>query len=439
MNKGIRIWKKAIKIIPGGNGLLSKRPDRYLPNYWPTYFTKSKGINIWDLNKKKYTDFCQMGMGTCVLGYRNSYVDKAVKRAIDSGVNSTLNSLDEYKLAKKILKYNKFANQIKFARGGGEAMAIAIRLARAQTEKDIIAFSGYHGWHDWYLATNISNHNNLDNHLLPGLNPRGVPKALRDTIIPFNFNNFKDLINIVKERANECAAIIMEPARNSLADKSFLNEIRKIASKNNCVLIFDEITSAWRNDTSGIHKELGVNPDLAAFGKTMANGIPIAALIGKKKIMEQVKDTFISSTNWTERLGPACAVAFIKKHKRLNLGKILQNKGKKIRDIWTQSAEDSNLKIKIDGILPLSSFKIETQNKDDWPIIITYFIQEMLKKKILASDRCYSNYCQSERFLDIYKKACRNIFKNISFYLSKGTLRKQLDGPIKQMGFQQKI
>ena len=180
---------------------------------------------------------------------------------------------------------------------------------------------------------------------------------------------------------------------------------------------------------------MGVNPDLATFGKTMANGIPIAALIGKKKIMEQVKDTFISSTNWTERLGPACAVAFIKKHKRLNLGKILQDKGKKIRDIWTQSAEDSNLKIKIDGILPLSSFKIETQNKDDWPIIITYFIQEMLKKKILASDRCYSNYCQSERFLDIYKKACGNIFRNISFYLSKGTLRKQLDGPIKQMGF----
>jgi len=227
----------------------------------------------------------------------------------------------------------------------------------------------------------------------------------------------------------------MEPARNSLADKSFLREIRKVATKNNCVLIFDEITSAWRNDTSGIHKELGVNPDLATFGKTMGNGIPIAALIGKKKIMEQVKDTFISSTNWTERLGPACAVAFIKKHKRLNLGKILRNKGKKIRDIWIKSAQEANLKINTSGILPLSSFKIETQNKNDWPVVITYFIQEMLKRKILASDRCYSNYCQSDELLNIYKKACRDIFKNISLNLSKGTLEEKLDGPVKQMGF----
>ena len=430
----------ANKIIPGLSGLLGKRPEMYLPGgKWPTYYSKAKRLYIWDLQGKKYLDFTMVGAGSCVLGYSDNEIDEIAKKIISMGPLTTLNPPEEIELAEILLSIHNWADQVKFARTGGEMMAVAARLARAYTKKEKIMICGYHGWHDWYLATNISNHNNLDNHLLPGLNPRGVPKALRDTIIPFNFNNFEDLINIVKERANKCAAIIMEPARNSLADKSFLNEIRKIASKNNCVLIFDEITSAWRNDTSGIHKELGVNPDLAAFGKTMANGIPIAALIGKKKIMEQVKDTFISSTNWTERLGPACAVAFIKKHKRLNLGKILQNKGKKIRDIWTQSAEDSNLKIKIDGILPLSSFKIETQNKDDWPIIITYFIQEMLKKKILASDRCYSNYCQSERFLDIYKKACRNIFKNISFYLSKGTLRKQLDGPIKQMGFQQKI
>ena len=435
-----KLQNYANKIIPGLSGLLGKRPEMYLPGgKWPTYYSKAKGLYIWDLQGKKYLDFTMVGAGSCVLGYSDNEIDEIAKKIISMGPLTTLNPPEEIELAEILLSIHNWADQVKFARTGGEMMAVAARLARAYTKKEKIMICGYHGWHDWYLATNISNHNNLDNHLLPGLNPRGVPKALRDTIIPFNFNNFEDLINIVKERANKCAAIIMEPARNSLADKSFLNEIRKIASKNNCVLIFDEITSAWRNDTSGIHKELGVNPDLAAFGKTMANGIPIAALIGKKKIMEQVKDTFISSTNWTERLGPACAVAFIKKHKRLNLGKILQNKGKKIRDIWTQSAENSNLKIKIDGILPLSSFKIETQNKDDWPIIISYFIQEMLKKKILASDRCYSNYCQSERFLDIYKKACRNIFKNISFYLSKGTLRKQLDGPIKQMGFQQKI
>ncbi len=430
-----KLQSYAHKIIPGLSGLLGKRPEMYLPGgEWPTYYSKAKGLNIWDLQGRKYLDFTMVGVGSCVLGYSDTDIDKVAKKIISSGPLTTLNPPEEIELAEILLNIHKWADQVKFARTGGEMMAVAIRLARAYTKKEKILICGYHGWHDWYLATNISNTNNLDNHLLPGLNPLGVPKGLKDTIIPFNFNDCNDLENIVKKHAHECAAIIMEPARNSLACKKFLSEIRKISTKNNCVLIFDEITSAWRNDTSGIHKELGINPDLSTFGKTMANGIPMAALIGKKKIMEKAKDTFVSSTNWTERLGPACAVAFIKKHKKLNLGKILQNKGKIIRDIWTQSARDANLDIQISGILPLSSFKIQTDN-NDWPVIITYFIQEMLKKNILASDRCYSNYCQSDKYFDIYRKECQKIFKNISHYLSKKTLKKQLKGPIKQMGF----
>ena len=200
MNKGIKIWKKAIKIIPGGNGLLSKRPHRYLPNYWPTYFTKSKGINIWDLNKKKFIDMAQMGMGACVLGYGNKYVNSKVKKAIDKGVSSTLNCLDEFTLAKKILKYDNFADQVKFARGGGEAMSIAVRLARAQTGKELVAFSGYHGWHDWYLAANIKNKNNLKEHLLPGLEPIGVPRKLKNSVFGFKYNNINDLKKLKKKK-----------------------------------------------------------------------------------------------------------------------------------------------------------------------------------------------------------------------------------------------
>ena len=426
----------AHKIIPGLSGLLGKRPEMYLPGgRWPTYYSKAKGLEIWDLQGKKYYDFTMLGVGSCVLGYSDNDIDKVAKKVISSGPLTTLNPPEEIELAEILLDIHKWADQVKFARTGGEMMAVAIRLARAYTNKEKLMICGYHGWHDWYLASNISSNNNLNNHLLPGLNPLGVPKGLKDTIIPFNFNSCDDLNNIVRKQAKNCAAIIMEPARNTLACKPFLKEIRKIATNNNCVLIFDEITSAWRHDTSGIHKELGINPDLATFGKTIANGIPMAALIGKKKIMEKAKDTFVSSTNWTERLGPACAVAFIKKHKRLNLGKILQNNGKQIRDIWLESAHEAGLKIKVDGILPLSSFKIETENKDDWPIIITFFIQEMLKKNILASDRCYSNYCQTKKFINIYRQACSDVFKKISLHLEKGNLKTKLDGPIKQMGF----
>ena len=228
--------------------------------------------------------------------------------------------------------------------------------------------------------------------------------------------NDEDFKNIVERYADECAAIVIEPARNTLVSKKFLSEIRKLANKNGCVLIFDEITCAWRNDTSGIHKELGINPDLAAFGKTMANGIPMAALIGKKPIMQNATQSFISSTNWTERLGPACSLTFIEKHRKLKLGNILKNNGKKIRKIWQNAADNSKLKISISGILPLSSFKIEDKQ---WPIIITYFIQEMLNKKILASDRCYSNYCHSSKNLKFYETACNEVFLNIRKYLTK--------------------
>ena len=139
MRHNKKIWQECKIFIPGGNGLISKRPERYSEDKWPTFYKKSKGLNIWDLNGKKYKDMSQMGIGTCVLGYANKYIDNKVKKAIDMGVNSTLNSTEELKLAKKILRHDKFAQKVKFARGGGEAMAIAVRIARAAKKKDFVA------------------------------------------------------------------------------------------------------------------------------------------------------------------------------------------------------------------------------------------------------------------------------------------------------------
>ncbi len=456
-----KLQNYAHSIIPGLSGLLGKRPEMYLPGgNWPTYYSKAKGIYIWDLKGKKYIDFTMVGVGSCTLGYSDHDIDKVAKKIVTQGPLTTLNPPEELILAEMLLKSHRWAEQVKFARSGGEMVAMAVRLARAHTKRDKIMICGYHGWHDWYLATNLKDTSKLNNHLLGGLEPTGVPKGLADTVIPFNFNSCEDL-SLIKKKAKECCAIIMEPARNTNGCKYFLKAIRKIADDNKCVLIFDEITSGWRTNLGGIHMQLGIYPDLATFGKTMANGIPIAALIGKKKIMEEAKNSFISSTNWTERLGPACAVEFIKKHEKINLGKTLIEKGKKIRKIWIKAAKKSGIvfqqtkplgpsclhksnqsidlkktpRLEISGIEPLSSFKIVTDNPKDWPIILTYFIQEMLKYGILASDRCYSNYCQTNKLLQKYEKACVDVFKKISIHLRKKNLKSQLKGPIKQMGF----
>ena len=274
---------------------------------------------------------------------------------------------------------------------------------------------------------------NLNTHLLPGLNPKGVPKSLINTAIPFQFNNERDLEKIVKKYAKDCAAIVMEPCRDYLPNKGYLEEIRRIATKNKCILIFDEITCGWRTSTSGIHIGLKVNPDIAVFGKTIANGIPMGAIIGRKAVMNFATKTFISSAFWTERLGPACAVTFIKKHRKIKLGKKLINTGKRIKKIWQNAAANASLEINIKGIDPLANFSLETK---DWPVTLTFFIQEMLKKKILASEKCYANYRHDDKLLKKYELACYEVFEKISKYSKLNILKAKLEGPVKQMNFE---
>ena len=198
-NKGLKLWEQARQKIPGGNGLLSKRPERYVPGQWPTYFSKAKECTIWDLDGNSYIDMAQMGIGSCILGYCNDEIDDYVKSVIDRGINTTLNSTEEIEFAHKLIDVDDFADSVKFARTGGEAMSIAVRIARASSKKEKIAFSGYHGWSDWYLATNLGSKNNLDDHLLPGLSPLGVPEGLKSTVVPFKYNDSEDLYNVFEK------------------------------------------------------------------------------------------------------------------------------------------------------------------------------------------------------------------------------------------------
>ena len=428
-----KLQKYASEIIPGTSQLFGKRPELYLPGgNWPTYYSKAKGVSVWGLDNKKYYDFTMVGIGTSVLGYSDPTINKVAVKALNSSPMNTLNPPEDVELAEMLLKLHPWSEGVRFCRTGGESMSIAIRLARAYNKRDKILFCGYHGWHDWYLAANLKSQNSLNTHLLPGLEPLGVPKAFEGLVIPFKFNSFEDIDRIVKKNAKDCAAIVMEPCRESLPNKEYLNEIKRIAKKNNCVLIFDEITSGWRSNTGGIHMNLGIYPDMAVFGKTIANGFAMGAIIGKKKIMKNATKTFISSAFWTERIGPACAVAFIKKHKKLNLGKILITKGKKIKNVWKKSAKDARLDIEINGIDPLPTFKLKVK---DWPATLTYFIQEMLKKNFLATDKCYANYKHDNILITKYEKACSSVFLDIAKLNKKNKIRENLKSPVKLMGF----
>ena len=285
--------------------LFSKRPDTFLPDLWPSYF-KTKGCLVTDLDNKKYYDLSTMSVGTNSLGYSNSKVDSAVKKVINNGNISTLNCPEEVYLAKKLVKLHTWAKKVRFARTGGEANSIAIRLARASTKRKNIAFCGYHGWHDWYLAANIKSKKNLSNHLLKGLNIVGVPKELKNTIYSFKYNDFDYLSKLVKEK--NIGIIKMEVLRNELPKNNFLKKVRKLANKNGIILIFDECTTGFRETFGGIHKKFRVNPDLLILGKALGNGYAITAILGTEKIMKSINTTFIISTFWTERIGSVAAL-----------------------------------------------------------------------------------------------------------------------------------
>ncbi len=428
-----KLQNYARKIIPGVSQLFGKRPELYLPGgKWPTYYSKAKGVHVWGLDKKKYMDFTMVGIGTSVLGYSDPDVNRAAYRAMRSSPMNTFNAPEEVELAELLLKQHPWADNVKYCRTGGESMSVAIRIARSHRNRDKILFCGYHGWHDWYLSSNLKDKKSLETHLLRGLDPLGVPKALKNLVIPFRFNDYEDLEKIVKKNAKDCAAIVFEPCRDFFPEKQYLKELRKIATSNNCVLIFDEITSGFRITTGGSHLSMNVNPDIAVFGKTIANGFAMGAIIGRKKFMNKSTKTFISSSFWTERVGPSAAVAFIKKHKKLNLPKILINKGNKIKSIWINAAKDSDLKIKIFGIDPLANFKLDLKN---WPVGLTYFIQEMLKRNFLATDKCYANYMHLESLIKKYEQACFEIFNDIAKLEKKNQLKQKLESPVKQIDF----
>lgn len=429
---GQRLYQKARTRIPGGAHLLGKRAEMYLPEQWPAYYSKAKGCEIWDLDGRKFLDCTMVGIGASVLGYADPEVNAAVIRAVKAGTLTTLNPPEEVELAELLCELHPWADMARFARTGGETMAIAIRIARAATGREKIAFCGYHGWHDWYLAANLAQDQALDGHLLPGLEPLGVPRGLSGTMLPFRYNQLGELEAIVREHGDQLAAIVMEPCRDEGPTPGFLEGVRTLATRAGAVLMFDEITSGWRMATSGMHRIYGVDPDMATFGKTISNGIPMTAIIGRAAIMDYAQRTFISSTYWTDRAGPTAALATLKKHRRENVGRRLTEIGRKIQEGWQKAAADVGLKIQVVGIPPLATFRPECPDK---AALLTLFIQEMLDRRILASDRCYANYGHTDAHVQRYLEAVQEVFGVLAEALRRDDVAQRLRGPVKHMGF----
>jgi len=407
MGTGQKLYKRAKKVIPGGNMLLSKRPEMFLPEKWPSYFSKSKGCKVWDLDGNEYIDMSIMGIGTNILGYGHPEVDEAVIKTVKDGNMATLNCPEEVYLAEKLVELHPWADMVRFARAGGEINSIAIRIARASTGKDKIAICGYHGWHDWYLSTNLNDDKNLDGHLLPGLQPNGVPRGLIGTTLPFNYNDIEQLEQLIKENNGEIAAIKMEVSRNEGPKDHYLQKVRDLATENNIILIFDECTTGFRETFGGLHKKYDVEPDLAIFAKALGNGYAISACIGRKRFMQAAQKTFISSTFWTERIGPTAALKTLEVMEREKSWQTITQIGSNISSQWQSLAGKYELEISTWGLPALSGFTFNSPNALSYKTLIT---QEMLKKGYLAANSVYACTGHSQKIVDGYFSELDPIF-----------------------------
>lgn len=428
-SSGIKLYTYAKKLIPGGTQLLSKRPEMFAPNIWPAYFSKAKGCRIWDLDGREFIDMSIMGVGACVLGYADDEVDDAVIGAIRNGVSSSLNCPEEVELAEKLIELHPWFDMVRYARSGGEAMAIAVRVARASTKRDIVLFSGYHGWNDWYLAANLNDEEELDGQLLPGLQPNGVPRGLIGTALSFDVNSIESLRNKIKGKENQIAAIVIEPARGEEAPIDYLKSLRELSTEIGAVLIFDEITSGFRMCAGGLHRLYEVHPDLAVFAKSLANGYAISAIVGSEKVMQAAQSTFISSTNWSDRVGPTAALATIKKYQREKVEKHLIETGNKIKKIWLTAAQATGIDIRITGLPSLAAFEFTSPESQE---LSTRFTVSMLGEGILGFRQFKPSLAHDYLSLSKYKSATFQVFHELASRPKDAVL----DSPLQHKGFQ---
>ena len=425
--------KNGHKHIPGGSQLLSKRPNQFSENLWPINYQKAKGAQV-EIEGQSYLDMSIGGIGATLLGYANEEIDNWVINGIKNGVASSINSQEEQVLTHKLLQIHPWADWCKYTRSGGEALSVAIRIARANNKKDKVLFCGYHGWHDWYLSANLNENDPLKDHLLPNLNPDGVPQNLKGTLEAFLYNDLESFKKASSDGKEKVSAIVMEPIRSIEPDLEFLNYVKAFCDKNNCLLIFDEVSSGFRFSKHGYHKEININPDIVVYSKALGNGYPIAAIIGNNKSNKNIEDLFISSTSWTEKTGFSAALGvldFLDKHDvHTHLFKISEQ----IKKGWENLALKYNLEINIGGLSPIIHYSIELKHSN-FSEIKAFIVQEMYKQNILAANIFYCMYSHSEEDVKIYLEALDHVFKIISEIDNDSSLKKHLMGRPSKVGF----
>jgi glutamate-1-semialdehyde 2,1-aminomutase len=438
VRRSMELYRRALELIPGGTQLISRRPTRYANGISPVYAVRAQGARFWDVDGNEYIDWVS-GIGAIILGYADAEVDRAVHRQIESGTIYSVNHELEIELAEELVRSIPCAEMVRYAKTGGEACAIAVRIARGVTGRDKVLFCGYHGWHDWYLAANLPAEANLNTHLFPGIEPIGVPRALAGTALPFAYGDLATLGQLLDNHRGEVAAVIMEPLRSEQPPPGYLDGVGRLCREHGAVFIFDEVSSGLRFSTGGAQAYVGVTPDLAVFAKSMSNGYPMAAVVGKRAVMEPSSRMFISSTYWSDTIGLRAALTTLREIRRRDVPAYLHQLGTELQRRLNEVAAETGMSVRCGGLSVHPSLQFQVEDPVMKTRLATLYMQEMAKRGCHGYTSFYLNAAQGAAEVEQTIAAARETFALTDQGLRKGTIEQLLECDLQQDAFRRLV
>lgn len=436
--KSIKLYERAGELIAGKTHLYGRRAEFQAYGISPVYSDRQKDGHFWDVDGNEYIDF-NMGAGAVLLGHAYPSVVRAVQEQAARGTGLSINHPLEIETAELLAEIVPCAEMVRFCKGGGEANAVAIRIARAYTGRDKVAFCGYHGWHDWYIAANLSSPATLESYLLPGITANGVPKALQGTTLAFEYNNLDSLKKVLETHRGEVACVIMEAARTFTPEAGFLEGVRKLTRQHESVLIFDEVVTGFRLARGGAQQYFGVTPDLATFAKCISNGFALGAVVGKREVMQAALDSFISSVYWAEATGLAAGKATLKEYLSQDVCGAVWQFGEAFMRGNKKLIEQCGVPMKVTGLPPFVSLDFEGVDSAQQDLLTTLYMQETAKRGLFGGPGHFFCLRHTE---DDLRRGLEKIGEALSIIrraLDDGDVVQFLECPVRQSSFRRLV
>ena len=438
VTQSLKTYELAGKLIPGWTQLISRRASQFANGVSPIYAQCAKGARFTDIDGNSYIDWVS-AVGAIILGHADKVVDQAVKEQINRGSLYSLNSPLEVELAEELVDTIPSAEMVRYTKGGGEACAVAVRIARGTSGREKILFCGYHGWHDWYQAANYLVNPEDGEFPFSGIEPIGVPQVLANTVIPFAYGNLTMLEDLLKNNQNQVAAIMMEPIRSALPDPGYLEGVKALAQKHDVILIFDEVSCGWRLSIGGVQKYLNVVPDMTVVAKAMSNGYPMGAVVGLRNVMEPADRMFISSSYWSDNIGLVAALTTIRELKQRDSETRFKEIGDKLIKGINEAITDLGLSGMCSGLYTNPTINLDLPDDTLGSKVNTLFIQEMSSRGVLCYTSLTPTLAHTEEDINLTIQAITDTLVVIQSGLESGDIDSLLTCNIKKDPFRRLV